>query len=168
MSPETNKVRELLTALSVAGVDFVVCGGLACVLQGVNRVTHDVDLDIALDDDNLERFVSVARSLMLRPRIPEPLEALADGSRRRCWVEEKRAVVFTLVSRRGDLVVDVFLQYPIPHEDLLACSDLFELGGATIHVSSKAHLIAAKAAVQPPRKQDLRDIEDLQELLRGP
>jgi hypothetical protein len=32
-------------------------------------------------------------------------------------------------------------------------------------VSSREDLIAAKQSVQPPRKVDLRDIEDLQELL---
>ncbi len=167
MPTETNQVRDLLTALTAAGVDYVVCGGLACVLQGVNRVTHDIDLDVALDDANLQRFVAVARARALRPRVPEPIEALADPERRRVWIDEKRAVVFTLLSDRGDLVVDVFLRYPIPHDELRDGADVFEISGSKVPVSSKAHLIAAKRAVQPPRKQDLRDIEDLEELLHG-
>jgi glutamate synthase domain-containing protein 2 len=40
------------------------------------------------------------------------------------------------------------------------------LRGRTVWVSSKRHLIEAKRAVQPPRKVDLRDIEDLEELLK--
>ena len=164
MPAETNRVRALLTALSEAGVDFVVCGGLACVLQGVNRVTHDVDLDVALDDANVAKFVGVARVLGLRPRVPEPLDALCSAERRRAWVHEKHAVVFTLVSDAGDLVVDVFLQYPVPHDELSVGATVFNVGGHAIRVSSRAHLIQAKRAVQPPRKQDLRDIEDLLEL----
>jgi len=167
MPTETNKVRDVLVALVAGGVDYVVCGGLACVLQGVNRVTHDLDLDIALDAENLERFLAVARARSLRPRVPEPLESLADPARRKSWVEEKQAVVFTLVSERGDLVIDVFLQYPIPHDELRDAADPFEIGGVRVAVSSKADLLRAKRAVQPPRKQDLRDIEDLEELLRG-
>ena len=45
----TNPVIATLGALSAAGVEFVVCGGVACVLQGVARATHDLDLLVTLD-----------------------------------------------------------------------------------------------------------------------
>ena len=45
----TNPVIATLGALSSAGVELVVCGGVACVLQGVARATHDLDLLVALD-----------------------------------------------------------------------------------------------------------------------
>ena len=45
----TNSVIATLGALSSAVVEFVVCGGVACVLQGVARATHDLDLLVALD-----------------------------------------------------------------------------------------------------------------------
>ncbi len=70
------------------------------------------------------------RSLGLRPRIPEPLEAILDPERRRVWVEEKHAVVYTLFPPSGAFALD-----------------------------------EAKRAVQPPRRNDLCDIEDLQDLL---
>ena len=84
-----NLLRQTLTALVDAKVHFVVCGGVACILQGVARSTHDLDVRVALEDAELQRLVEVARSLGLRPRIPEPLEALLDPERRRVWSEEK-------------------------------------------------------------------------------
>jgi hypothetical protein len=154
-----------LVALTDAGVAFVVCGGVACVLQGVQRATHDLDVRAVLADDNLARLVGVARALGLRPRIPEPLEALLDGERRRVWVEEKHAVVYTLLAEDGRFALDVFLAYPLSYDELRSRADQLEIEGRPIFVSSKRDLITAKRAVQPPRKTDLRDIEDLEELL---
>lgn len=160
-----NLLKGTLLTLGDAGVSFVVCGGVACILHGVPRATWDLDLRVGLEADNLEKLIAVARSLGLVPRVPEPLEALLDPERRRCWIEEKQAVVYTLLSPAGDFAIDLFLQYPISFEDLLASADVLEIDGRPIRVSCKRHLIEAKRAVHPPRKQDLRDIADLLELL---
>jgi hypothetical protein len=91
-----------------------------------------------------------------------------DEDRRRQWTETKGALVFTLVSNRSPLQLDVFLDYPIPFADLQRQARRMQLGEANFLVSSREHLVWAKQAVQPPRKVDLRDIEDLQELMRDP
>jgi len=160
-----NAVAQTLTALVDANVRFVVCGGVACILQGVARATHDLDLRVALEDRDLRGLIAVAARLGFTPRVPEPLSALLDPDRRRCWVEEKQAVVYSLNAPGGTFSVDVFLRYPLSYADLAAHADTFELDGRAIQVSSKRHLIAAKRAVQPPRRTDLRDIEDLEDLL---
>lgn len=162
-----NLLTRTLTALTDAGVDFVVCGGVACILHGVARATHDLDVRVTLDDTNLLKLIGVARELGLTPRIPEPIERLADAERRRVWVEEKHALVYTLLSTSGAFAVDVFLSYPIPYEELAARADAFVVDGRTIKASSRIDLITAKRAVQPPRVKDLRDIEDLLELIRA-
>jgi hypothetical protein len=162
-----NLLTRTLLALADAGVDFVVCGGVACILQGVARATHDLDVRLALDDANLRKLIAVARILGLRPRIPEPLEALVDPERRRVWVEEKHAVVYTLLADHDAFSLDVFLVYPIDTTELVAGADTFEVEGRRIRVSSRRHLLLAKRAVVPPRTVDLRDIEDLERLLDG-
>ena len=160
-----NPIKQTLTALVDANVRFVVCGGVACILQGVARATHDLDVRVALEEPDLQRLVRVARALGLRSRIPEPLEALLDPERRRVWVTEKHAVVYTLNGPTGAFALDVFLDYPIPFDELVAAADPIDVEGRTVLVSSKRHLVEAKRAVNPPRKVDLRDIEDLLELL---
>ncbi len=163
-----NLLRMTLIALADANVRFVVCGGVACVLQGVARTTHHLDVRVALETPDLEALVRVARALELRPRVPEPIESLLDAERRRAWVEEKHAVVYTLVAASGAFALDVFLSYPLSFDELAAEADSFEVEGRRFLVSSKRHLIVAKSSVTPPRKVDLRDIEDLQELLSVP
>lgn len=165
--PTPNLLQAALLALADRGVDFVVCGGVACVLHGVARTTHDLDVSVALDDSNLRGVVDAARVLGLVPRIPEPVEALLDPERRRAWIEEKNALVYTLLAPSGTFALDVFLSYPVDFPGLRSRADRYEIAGREILVSSKADLVAAKRAVRPPRKQDLRDIEDLLELLRG-
>ena len=160
-----NPITRTLVALVDARVQFVVCGGVACILQGVARATHDLDVRVALDGPNLEGLVAAAQALGLRPRIPEPIAALLDPERRRVWAEEKHAVVYTLMATSGRFALDVFLRYPIPFADLAARADTFEVEGRPVLVSSKQHLIEAKRAVQPPRETDRRDIADLLALL---
>ncbi len=162
-----NLLHRTLAALVDADVRFVVCGGVACVLHGVARTTHDLDLRVALEEPDLAGLLAVARELDLQPRVPEPMTALLDPERRRAWVQEKRAVVYTLHTRSGAFAVDVFLAYPLSYEELAAEADVFEIEGRRVLVSSKRHLIRAKSSVQPPRRVDLRDIEDLEELIRA-
>jgi hypothetical protein len=162
----TNPLTAVLAALVDARVEFVVCGGVGCILQGVARATHDLDICVSYEQENVQRLLDVARRCGLRPRIPEPPEALLDPARRRHWVEAMEAVVYTFVADQGVLSLDVFLRYPIPIDVLHEGSELFVVEGRAVRVSSRQHLIDAKRAVQPPRKTDLRDIEDLEELIR--
>ena len=51
----------LFRALQEERVDYVVVGGLAMNLHGVERATMDVDLVLAMDDANLRRFLNAPR-----------------------------------------------------------------------------------------------------------
>jgi hypothetical protein len=160
-----HELERFLAALSGRDVRFVVCGGVACILHGVKRVTADLDIAVHMENRNLLRLVEAARELGLRPRVPEPLEALLDEGKRRQWQEVKQAKVFTLIAPDGVLHIDVFLDYPIAYDELEADAQVVSAGRASFRVSSREHLIAAKQCVDPPRKEDLRDIQDLQELI---
>jgi len=164
-SAQTSDLIRFLHALNEAGVDYVICGGLACILHGLSRTTEDIDLRVDLRSDNLRNFVAVARRFDMTLRIPEPLDAIVDEAKRRDWIESKNAKVITLNARDSALQVDVFLQYPLSFEELVRRADTMNVGGLTLRVSSIADLIHAKRQVDPPRKQDQRDIEDLQQLL---
>jgi len=159
--------ERFLNALASAEVAFVLCGGMACILHGVSRTTADLDMAVKLEQSNIERFIEVAERFGLRPRIPEPLRAFADPERRRSWIEEKNAVVFTLNFPESTMQADIFLNYPIPYVDLEQNANLARIGnGPRFRVSSKDHLIAAKRAVEVDRAEDRFDIAKLQELIR--
>ena len=48
---------DLLKKLSDAKVEFVLVGGLAVALHGYQRLTMDVDVVLAMDEENLQRFI---------------------------------------------------------------------------------------------------------------
>jgi hypothetical protein len=146
-------------------VEFVVCGGVACVLQGCQRTTLDLDLSVSFDPENLKRLLIALKELEVLPRVPVPMEALLDPIQRQSWIETKGAMVFTVQSPNGLLQIDLFLQYPIPFEALRAEASQAVVHGYPIPISSIRHLIQAKEAIEPKRPKDRMDLEELRAML---
>jgi hypothetical protein len=157
-------LRAVMKVLGRHRVAYVICGGVACILHGVSRVTQDIDLCVEMTDENLNRLIAAAKDLGLSPRIPEPISSILSAERRREWIVGKGAQVYTLVSSNSPLQIDVFLEYPIPYSRLAQDAVRRTIDGTPVLVSSPAHLIEAKRSVQPPRRVDLQDIEALEEL----
>jgi len=88
MSQESHLV-EILCTLSDYHVDFVVAGGVAMVLHGVERTTLDLDVAVSLEPGNLRRFLQALASLRLVPRAPVPAEIILDQQRIAELIREK-------------------------------------------------------------------------------
>ncbi|HEY8241636.1 MAG TPA: hypothetical protein VIH35_09325, partial [Kiritimatiellia bacterium] len=88
-----NHLKEILFTLKDDGVEFIIGGGVAAVLHGVERVTMDLDIAIDLSPDNIERFKRAAGRLGLKPRVPVAIEKLADPATVNQMVQEKGALV---------------------------------------------------------------------------
>ncbi|HEX2787033.1 MAG TPA: DUF6036 family nucleotidyltransferase [Ignavibacteria bacterium] len=157
----------LLEELAKSNVKFVVCGGIACVLHGVNRVTLDIDILADMDEVNLKKIIDIAHSYGLKPRIPEPVENFLDESKRNKWVEEKNALVYTFFSDDGKIQLDVFLKYPINYKDAFKKADKIEYRNLDLYVTSIEDLLFAKKNVLPPRHKDLQDIEELEKIYKS-
>ncbi len=63
-------LTDLLRALSHAGVDFILVGGLAAVAQGAPVTTFDVDIVHRRTDSNVDRLLSALDSLNASFREP--------------------------------------------------------------------------------------------------
>ena len=160
-----NGILTVFRNLSDADVNFVLCGGMACVLQGCERTTQDMDICLSIDRENLTKAVRAFREMNMVPRIPEPIETLINPEKRGKWIKEKSAMVYyTLTAPRKLVQFDIFLHYPIPWDALLRDSEAMDLGGVTVKVSSRQQLISAKRKVIPPREKDLWDIRVLEGL----
>ena len=61
---------ELFRALDRAGVEHVVVGGIAAILEGAPIATLDLDIVYRTDDDNLERLAELLEQLDARYRDP--------------------------------------------------------------------------------------------------
>jgi hypothetical protein len=159
-----NFLFEAIKRLAEAKIDFVICGGVAGVLHGSDRNTMDLDIYFNMSEDNLKKLIEVAKQEDWTPRNPEPLDNLLDPQKRQEWMEEKNAIVYTLQSREGLLQIDVFLNYPIGFGELSREADIFDIEGIRFKVSSIPHLIKAKRSIEPKRRQDIYDIQVLEEL----
>jgi hypothetical protein len=161
---QSNPYREILSALAHAKVDFIVGGGVACVLHGVERVTMDVDLALLLSPANLGRFVEVMGQLGLKPRVPVPPTALLDPATVRQIVQEKHALVFTFLDfNRPTYQVDIFLRPELSYDKLLPDTELLDFEDFSLRVLTKAKLLEIKLGIQPPRAKDILDIEYLRQ-----
>ena len=164
MSSVSNNIWDLLVTLSENKVEFVVCGGVACFLHGVERATYDLDISISVKSENINKIIETARALGLKPRIPEPIENLLDPVKRDNWIKDKGALVYTLIVPGSIIQLDIFLTYPKTFEELKLNSVNMHIKGINIAVSSIDDLIYAKSMVTPLRKKDEDDIAVLKKI----
>jgi hypothetical protein len=154
---------DLLGMLAKSKVDFVLVGGLAVALRGYARFTVDVDVALAMDAANLQRFIAAADSAGLRPSIPVPLESLAQPDLIEQWHREKGMLAFSL--RTADtvpLVLDVLVKPVVPYAELRQQATLLDVGELPIAVASIEHLIAMKTGTG--RSKDQIDIDELRKI----
>lgn len=154
--------EEILAALVDAEVDFIIGGGVACVLHGVERVTMDVDIAVATDYQNFSKFLDVMQRLGLKPRVPVDPMSLLDDKVLAHIIYEKQALVFSFVDPdRPTRHVDIFLRSDLNHSALVDHVDMLEFHGKSLKVVSKEKLLEIKLAIDPPRLKDQIDIEFL-------
>jgi hypothetical protein len=151
---------DLFRALHEEQVDYVMVGGLAINLHGVERATMDVDLVLAMDKGNLRRFLNVAKRLGLTPSLPVPLESLCDTKQVDAWTREKNLVAFPLRSASpATPTVDIVVRPALPFDRMYRNRVEKDLGGVRLSIACIDDLIALKTGTG--RKQDASDIEAL-------
>jgi hypothetical protein len=141
-------------------VDYVVVGGLAVNMHGVERATMDVDLALAMDEGNLRRFLNAARRLELTPSVPVPLEALCDAKQVDAWTREKNLVAFPLRSASPTTpTVGIVVRPALPFDRMYRNRVEKDLGGVRLKLACIDDLIALKTGTG--RKHDASDVEAL-------
>ena len=153
----------IFSALNERELRYVVVGGTAVVLHGYVRLTVDLDLVVDPAPAASRHAVEALTGLGLRPRLPVDPSAFADPDQRRIWVEERNLRVFSMWDPDDPLrEVDLFVEEPIPFEDLWQRSVEVKVGSVSVRVASKTDLIRMKRLAGRPR--DLEDIEALEQI----
>jgi hypothetical protein len=149
------RLHSLLRHLTAAGVDFVIVGGVAVVLQASPRFTRDLDICYATTHDNLERLGEVLLDLgaMLRG-VEEDLPFSPDARALR------RTQTLTLTTSEGDIDLLVDPDGSPDYATLRQRADRMDLDDLTVAVAAIEDLIAMKRAAGRP--QDLVDLESLE------
>ena len=159
-------IPDILKALTHAHVQFVVVGGFAVQLHGFVRSTIDLDLTLAMDDENLSKFITVAKKFDLSPVIPASIESLKNPGLIDNWFQQKGMVAFALREPQpAGAIIDVLVRPVVSFDDLLAQSLSVELFGGEVKIASIDHLVAMKRVASRPK--DLIDIDALQRIQRG-
>jgi predicted nucleotidyltransferase len=156
----------LFAVLAEARVRFVVVGGLALLLHGIDRLTADVDLVIDLAPEPATDAVHALTTAGYRPLAPVDPLALADVEQRHQWRTTRHMQVFSFwdstVTRP---TVDVMLDPVVPFDELWANSVTTIIGGYLVRIASIKHLIRLKEAAG--RSQDRVDVERLRAMLKA-
>jgi hypothetical protein len=154
----------LFITLNSTGIRYVVTGGLAAVLHGVDRLTADVDLAIDLSADAPAALVRLLTDAGFKPVAPVNPMDFAQEKIRNLWMRERGMKVFSFWDQQGRRpTIDVMLDNPIPFDELHGHSTQVYFRGTPIRVASIPDLIRMKQYAGRP--QDLADIARLEEIL---
>jgi hypothetical protein len=153
----------LFAVLAATRIRFVVVGGLAMLLQGVDRLTADADLVVDLAADELADAIRALTASGYRPLAPVDPLALLDAATRADWQRSKGMTVFSFWdSTHTRPTVDVLLESPVPFEELWERADIIKIGSTDVRVAARDDLIRLKEI--SGRERDQADIEALRRL----
>jgi hypothetical protein len=157
---------QLFRALEKEKVRYLVVGGVAVNLHGAERMTMDIDLMLAMDRTNLDRFMVAARRLRLKPAVlPVTLEQFCDAKTVAVWIKEKHMLAFQL---RGPQLeapsVDILVKPVVSFQSAYRRRKRMKVEGVGISVAASEDLIALKSGTG--RKIDESDILALRRLKR--
>lgn len=135
--------RRIVHALADHGVDFVIIGASAALLQGVPLAkTLDLDITAAVTNRNRQRLAAALVELGARLRLPgdEGLEAPLDAKMLRL------VTIVTLLTDAGPFGVLFEPPGAPPYEELKARSVEVHEYGSVVRVAAIDDLIAMKRA----------------------
>ncbi len=148
---------DLFRTLQKHDVKYVVVGGIAINLHGVERATMDVDLVLAMDEGNLQRFFRVATELDLKPSLPVKIESLCNAAQVDAWVREKNMIAFCLrPPSKTAPSVDIIVRPKVSFETMFQNRVEKDMDGVRFKLASVDDLIALKT--DTGRNKDASDI----------
>ena len=156
--PTSANLSAILEGLLEAGVDFILVGGLAAVIQGAPVTTMDVDIVHNQSSENISRLLAFLKSVDAIHRRPDDTV-----------IEPKKADISGMghalfTTRLGPLDVLAVIEQGRTYGDLLEHTVEIEFRGRTLRVLNLKVLIQLKRASTDPK--DRQRLPVLEETLR--
>ncbi len=156
--------KELFSSLNRASVKYMVVGGIAVNLYGIERATADVDIILELGKGNVSRFLKVAKKLGLKPKIPVKVEEFIDPAKRKSWRMDKGMIVFSLYDPKNPFfLIDILTEIPFDFDEVYKQRRRIKLKDTTLPVVPIKELIAMKEKTGRP--QDRADVYYLKKIV---
>lgn len=154
---------DLFRALDREKARYVLIGGLALNIHGVERATMVIDLMLAMDAGNLEAFRRVAEGLGMTPVLPVTMKDFADPAILQQWINEKHMLAFALRPKEPSApTVDILVRPKVAFDMVWARHMEKNLGGTHVHLAHIDDLIALKTGTG--RQRDAADVAALKRL----
>lgn len=161
-----NFYEDLFKELAQEGIHYLVVGGVAVILHGFVRATADLDIMIALDEENLNKFIRKMKEKGYKPKAPVPIEDFSNPEKRKSWIKDKGMKVFSLYHpKKLEELIDVFIEEQIPFKEAYSRKKISMIGETPINIVHISDLINLKK--KSGRPQDLQDIEGLEYIFRN-
>jgi hypothetical protein len=140
-------IMELVRRFHAAEVQFLIYGGIACILHGFVRATEDLDICVGDDPDNIRKALHV-------------LSEWGEGYASELTVDD---VLENVVVRIGeDFTVDLASRlWKVEWEDAWARRRVVEVEGVAIPFLSRRDLIHSKKTYREKDQWDVRELEAL-------
>lgn len=156
----------LFKELTKNNVKYLICGGLAANLYGLQRMTADIDIILDLHESNLKAFQTTMQQLGYQPSLPINITELADNKRLEYYKKEKNLIAYSYFNLKRTLVpVDVITEFPYSFEDMWNRKRIEKELGFDMYIIELNDLIEMKT--QAGRDQDLTDVEYLKKVRDG-
>jgi hypothetical protein len=151
-------LSDLLEGLSEAGIEFIVVGGLAAVIQGTPLTTMDLDIVHHQTDENIKKLFGFLKQIDAHYRRPDDKIIEPDE-------QSLGAKGHVLLSTNiGPLDVSAFIENGYSYQDILPNSVEIEFRGHKIWVLKLETLIEWKRHSRDSK--DLYRLPILEETLR--
>lgn len=147
----------LFAALNREKVQYLVAGGWAVNLYGIERATGDIDLVVWLEPHNVEQFVKVMKEMGLKPKVPVSIDEFRREDRRNEWIRDKGMRAFSFFDPKTPyFLLDVLIEIPFDFQSTYAQRSEMSAGDTIIPVVPLRTLIEMKEKAGRP--QDLADV----------
>lgn len=158
--------RRLFVSLNRGSVKYLVAGGIAVNLYGIERSTADIDIVLKLDKANVLRFIKLAKRLGLKPKVPVKLDDFVDPEKRDSWISEKGMTVFSLYNPKAPFfLIDIFVESPFNFDQVYRRRKKIRSEDVVIPVVPIDELILMKEKSNRP--QDRADVFHLRKIMKG-
>jgi predicted nucleotidyltransferase len=145
--PQILDLSALLKGLNEAGVEFIVVGGMAAVVQGAPITTFDLGIVHRQTDENIKKLMKFLKSIDAYLRRPDDKLIEPDE---RDFYSEGHVLLTTCI---GPLDVLAVIEKNLGFDDLLPNSVKIEFQGHKVYVLNLETIVALKRESKDPKDQ---------------
>ena len=159
--------EEILRKFQKQKVKYILVGGIALNLLGVERATHDMDILVEMTNDNLAKVVSILKSKGYRVKQSVDPMGIADEKTRADWINNKNMKAFNFYKEDEMKEVDIIIESPVQYPEARKEMVRIKSGPLTLSVISVKKLIKMKKGTgRPVDRFDVESLKKIEKLKR--